>query len=131
MLRRFIPVLLLATLAACGGVVDPSKNQTETFSGTVPVGGVGPLHQFSVSKTGEISAVVTTFTPTLSGGTLFGVIYGQVISNQCSAISFNRFGVTGATAISGAITPGTYCIQVVDELFFRVDEQYVLTVSHP
>jgi|SRR5437773_25301 len=131
MVRRFIPALLLAALAACGGVVDPSKNQTQTFPGTVPVGGVGPLHTFSVSKGGEISAVVTSFTPTLPSGTLFGVIYGQVISNQCNPITFNQFGVVGATVISGAIISGTYCINIVDEGFFKVSEDYVLQVSHP
>src|SRR5205823_5656535 len=122
MLRRFIPVLLLATLAACGGVVDPSKNQTQTFPGTVPVGSSGPLHTFNVSKGGEISAVVTSFTPTLPSGTLFEVIYGQVVSGQCSPLSVNQFAVVGATVVSGAIIPGTYCIAIVDEGFFKVNE---------
>ena len=131
MLRRFIPALLLATLGACGGVVDPSKNQNQTFNGTVPLAGAGPVHTFSVSKTGEISAAVTSMNPTVQSGTLFEVAYGQFISNQCSLLSLNQFAVVGATVISGAITPGTYCIQIVDEGFFKVDEAYVLTVSHP
>jgi len=33
--------------------------------------------------------------------------------------------------VSGPITPGTYCIQLVDEGFFRVDQNYTLQVSHP
>src|SRR5262245_42252912 len=113
MIRRFFAVFLLAALAACGGVVDPSKNQTTPFNDTIPLGGAGPVHTFSVSKSGEISAVVTSLTPTVSSGTLFGVIYGQVISNTCSTITFNQFAVVGATVVSGAITPGTYCIQLV------------------
>ena len=79
----------------------------------------------------ERRAVVTSFTPTLPSGTLFGVIYGQVISNQCNPITFNQFGVVGATVISGAIISGTYCINIVDEGFFKVSEDYVLQVSHP
>ena len=131
MVRRFIPAIFLATLAACGGVVDPSKNQTEMLTGTVPVGSSGKVHQFNVSKGGEISAVVTSFTPTLPSGTLFEVIYGQVISGQCSPLSVNQFAVVGATVVSGAIIPGTYCIAIVDEGFFKVNEDYVLQVSHP
>ena len=131
MLRRFIPALLLATLGACGGVVDPSKNQTSTFTDTVPLAGAGPVHTFGVSKTGEISAIVTSLTPTVQSGTLFGVAYGQFISNTCSLLSLNQFTVVGGTAISGPITPGTYCIQIIDEGFFKVNEQYTLTVSHP
>ena len=133
MFRRFIPAVLLASLAACGGVVDPSKNQTQTFSGTVAVGigSSGPLHTFTVSKGGEISAVVTSFTPTLPSGTLFEVIYGRMISGQCSPLSVNQFAVVGATVVSGAIIPGAYCIAIVDEGFFKVNEDYALQVSHP
>lgn len=130
MVRRFIPALLFATLAACGGVVDPSKNQTETFRGTVKVG-LSSTQTFTVSKSGEISAVVSSFNPALPSGTLFGVLWGQIFSGQCSTITLNQFAVTGATVVSGPVTPGSYCIIIIDEGFFRVDEDYVLTVSHP
>jgi hypothetical protein len=130
MFRGLIPVLLLAALAACGGVTDPSQNQNQTFNGTVQVGGTS-TQQFNVSKSGEISAVVTSFNPVLPTGTLFGVAWGQVISGTCSLINLNQFVVTGATAVSSAVTPGTYCISIIDEGFFKVNEDYVLTVSHP
>jgi len=130
MFRGLIPVLLLAALAACGGVTDPSQNQKQTFNGTVQVGGTS-TQQFNVSKSGEISAVVTSFNPVLPTGTLFGVAWGQVISGTCSLINLNQFVVTGATAVSSAVTPGTYCISIIDEGFFKVNEDYVLTVSHP
>ena len=130
MFRGLIPVLLLAALAACGGVTDPSQNQNTTFNGTVQVGS-SSTQQFNVSKSGEISAVVTSFNPVLTTGTLSGVAWGQVISGQCSLINLNQFVVTGATAVSSAVTPGTYCISIIDEGFFKVNEDYVLTVSHP
>jgi hypothetical protein len=130
MFRGLIPVFLLAALAACGGVTDPSQNQNQTFNGTVQVGGAS-TQQFSVSKSGEISAVVTSFNPVLPSGTLFGVAWGQLLSGQCSIISLNQFAVTGATVVSSAVTPGTYCISIIDEGLFKVNEDYVLTVSHP
>jgi len=130
MFRGLIPVFLLAALAACGGVTDPSQNQNQTFNGTVQVGGTSS-QQFTVSKSGEISAVVTSFNPVLPSGTLFGVAWGQLLSGQCSLISVNQFAVTGATVISSAVTPGTYCISIIDEGFFKVNEDYVLNVSHP
>ena len=131
MRRRFIPALLLATLAACGGVVDPSNNQNESFSGTIQFQGAGPLHTFNVSKSGEISVVVNSLTPTVASGTLFEVVYGQVVSGQCATININQFAVAGATIVSGAIVPGQYCIQLVDEGFFKQNENYTMTVSHP
>jgi hypothetical protein len=130
MFRGLIPVFLLAALAGCGGVTDPSKNQTQTFNGTVQVGGTSS-QTFNVSKSGEISAAVTSFNPVLASGTLFGVAWGQVLSGQCSLISLNQFAVTGATVVSSAVTPGTYCISIIDEGFFKVNEDYVLSVSHP
>ena len=50
MLRRVIPAAALAVLAACGGYVDPSKNQTENISGTIAVAGVSDPKTFNVSK---------------------------------------------------------------------------------
>ncbi len=132
MIRRVVvPVLLLGSLAACGGVTDPSKNKNETFTGTIQPGGGGATHTFNVSNSGEISAVVTDLTPTVASGTLFEVLFGQLVSNQCSILSANQFAVVGGTALSGPITPGSYCIQIVDEGYFRVAENYTLTVSHP
>src|SRR3981189_3224109 len=78
MVLRFpVAVLLAAVLAAgCGGIVDPSQNQIETFTGTIAPGGQsqpGP-HGFSASKTGEISVKVTQITPS-SSNTFIGVIW--------------------------------------------------------
>ena len=45
---RFIAAaaFVFAVLASisCGGITDPSKNTTETFTGTVPPGGRGTVH---------------------------------------------------------------------------------------
>ena len=54
---RLSAALALALAGAisisCGGIVDPSQNQVESFSGTVPVGG-NVQHKFSASKTGVL-----------------------------------------------------------------------------
>src|SRR5437660_5679213 len=110
MRSRFVPAILFAVLAACGGVVDPSQNTVETRTGTIPVGGTSDIQQFTVSKSGEISIKVTNLTPTVPLGTLLYFAWGQVISGQCSL--FGSVGITtvGATPVSTAITPGTYCV---------------------
>jgi hypothetical protein len=138
MLRRVPAALLSASLilvaAACGGVTDPSKNQNETFSGTVdPVsgggGGLGTVHTFSVKNTGEWTAVVTALTP--STNVAFGLVYGQNVSGQCSIITTNPLSHISIAGLGGPITAGSYCIAVYDAGNFTVTEAYTLSVSHP
>jgi hypothetical protein len=132
MFRGLIPIVLLATLAACGGVTDPSQNQTQTFNTTIQPGGVSDALPFNASKSGEITISVTSMNPTLPSGTFFSVVWGQVISGQCGTISVNSLAVVGATAISSAITPGSYCVAVADTYnAFKTAEQVTVSVSHP
>ena len=87
---RYAVVCSLAGLlaAGCGGVVDPSKNQVETFSSTLEVGGA-VTHFFSVSKNGEMSARLTAITP--SSASLLGTALGQQVSGTCSVFGVNNF----------------------------------------
>ena len=50
-------VILSLAVAGCGGIVDPSSNQVETFTGQIAVGGRS-VQGFSASKTGEISVKI-------------------------------------------------------------------------
>jgi len=135
MYRRFGVALALAAIAfACGGVVDPSKNQTETFTGTVQPGSgnFGGPHTVNIAKSGEITVTVTSLTPTIPSGTFFIIGFGQSVSGQCSLnIQVNRFAVVGSAAISGPISPGSYCVVIADEGLFTVAEDYMMKVSHP
>ncbi len=133
MYRRFGVALALAALvSACGGVVDPSNNQTETFTGTIqPGSGNGDVKQVNITKSGEITVTVTSLTPTVPSGTFFVVGIGQSFSGQCSPIQANQFAVVGSAAISGPVTPASYCVFILDEGFFTVAEDYVMKVSHP
>jgi hypothetical protein len=135
MYRRLgLAFLAAAIVSACGGVVDPSNNQTETFTGTIQpgVGNNGGAHPVNITKSGEISITVTSLTPTLPSGTFFAVGFFQSISGQCTAtIQVNQFAIVGSAAISGPISPGSYCVAVFDDGFFTVAEDYTVKVSHP
>src|SRR5437762_4571357 len=92
-LRFLVAVLLAAVLAAgCGGIVDPSQNKTDTFTGTIAPGGQGPAHGFAASKTGEISVKVTALTPS-SSNTFVGVIWtGRTSDGTCTGSLGVTFG---------------------------------------
>ena len=138
---RCTGALLLAGalgVAGCGGIVDPSQNHVETFTGTVPVGGQsqpGP-HGFSASKTGEIQVKITQLTPSTSN-TFVGVLWTGRNSNGTCAGSLgavfgqNNFAQVGLPAISTQILSGGYCLTLYDVGTFTTTETYTVTVSHP
>jgi len=119
---------------SCGGITDPSKNQTETFNGTVTArGGQSAPSWFNVSNTGEFTVKVTSMTPSFSSQ--FGVYYGQGDGgSQCGAIfQNNQFATVNSPALSGQILKGLYCVVVYDffSTFPTTGESFTLTVSHP
>jgi hypothetical protein len=125
----FILALAGALTVSCGGIVDPSQNTVETFSGTVPPGS-GSLQHFSAAKTGEITVKIVTLTPAA-----VPVVYVQWVGNgdgNCNGALFQaNLGTVNATAISGQIISGAYCILVSDYIGQSVTANYTLTVSHP
>ena len=134
MRSRFRAALVLAVAGAlsvsCGGIIDPSQNQMETFSGTIAVGGSGPIHFFSAAKTGEISVKITALSP--SSGTLVGLIWAQASGGACNGQFLqNTLAQLNVPAISTQIISGSYCIQLGDAGYFSTAQTYTLTVSHP
>jgi hypothetical protein len=128
----FRSVLLTALLVTgCGGLTDPSKNQVDQFSGTVPVAGYGPVHLFNVSKTGELSVRIIAMSPTATA--IVSVIYGQAVSGGCGPLSENDFvGLNTGETFQGQIQKGSYCIQVADPYTrLAAAQTYTLQVSHP
>jgi len=134
-LGAFVAAAALAA-SACGGIVDPSQNQVETFSGTIAPGGQGQPAGFSASKTGEISVKVTQLTPS-SSNTFVGVLWtGRNSSGTCAGslgavFGQNNFGQVGLPAISTQILSGGYCLVLYDVGSFTTTESYTVTVSHP
>jgi hypothetical protein len=118
---------------SCGGIVDPSKNTVDTFSGTLPVGG-STSHPFSASKTGEISVKITALSPV--SNTFVGLIWAQGGNDgACSSVGGvyqqNNFAQLNVPAISGSILQGRHCLFVYDSFGLSAPENYTVTVSHP
>jgi len=114
---------------SCGGIVDPSKNQMETFTGTVTPQGF-TSHPFSVNKTGEISVKITALAPL--NNVPLGIIWAQADSGgSCVAVIQSGVANLGIPAISGQIYSGNYCVLVYDLGILSDPETYTVVVSHP
>jgi hypothetical protein len=129
--------LAVAGLVAtgCHGITTPANNNVLTFSGTLPVGG-SAAHEFSASKTGEISVKITSLAPVSS--VVVGLLWSQALSGGgCSTSSIggvfqqNNFAQLNIPGISGTILQGKYCLLVYDSGTFTTAETYTVTVSTP
>jgi hypothetical protein len=140
MRTRFSGALALAVAGvlamSCGGFIDPSKNQVETFSGTVAKGSYSAGFAFTVARTGEFTVKITALAPNSSA--VLGVLYAQALSDgSCSSSPQpygypNNFVLLNAPALSGQIFSGRYCVYVYDPTAaLTATATFTLTVSHP
>ncbi|MCU1386059.1 MAG: hypothetical protein JWL71_4756 [Acidobacteria bacterium] len=123
--------LVLAGLLSmsCGGIVDPSQNQVEPFSGTVNPGSFS-ARAFSSSKTGEITIKMLTITP--ASVPYLGVQWVQGDGTSCNGAPLQaQIAGPNSTAISAQIVSGQYCVVVSDVIGLAQPANYTLTVSHP
>ena len=123
-------LVLLAAALGCGGIIDPSQNQVEPVSNTLPVGG-SYEHRFSVERTGEFSVRLTALSP--DANLFVGFSFGDVLNNQCQYSPFytNNFAVLNRTALSGRITRGTFCVGICDPGSLTQAQTFTFEVSYP
>ena len=129
----FALALAGAISISCGGIVDPSQNQVETFSGTMSASAPSG-RSFSSPKTGEIQIKMLTLTP--ASVPYVGVQWVQASGDgNCNGglLQLNQFATANTTAISGQIVSGNYCVIVYDTFGLSATQtvNYSLTVSHP
>ena len=124
-------VSVASLLSGCSGVIDPSKNQVEPFSGVVTVGGAF-IKDYSWSKQGEVEVTMTSVTPTPTNGPL--VMYlGQADSagNCFQLAGYAAQAVVNRTVQFGLLQKGSYCLGVYDPGVLTVPANVAGTFSHP
>src|SRR3954464_6460869 len=128
---RLSAALVLAVAGAltvrCGGIVDPSQNTIESFSGTVQPASAR-AHWFTTSKTGELAIKVVTLTPASSP--VIGVQWVQGASDKsCNGalLQVNQFATANSTAVSGQILSGDYCVIMYDSVGLTQPSNYSIT----
>ena len=122
-----------ALTIGCGGIVDPSQNVTQTFSGTVSPGGVDTPKAFSASATGEFTVKITALSP--SNNVVLGIFLyqGTPSGTACTGGLINQaqFATLNVLAMDSQILKGDYCLLIGDVGALRTVVTYTLSVSHP
>jgi hypothetical protein len=126
----FVLAVAGAISISCGGIVDPSQNTVDTFTGTIGPGG-SLARPFTASKTGEITVKMLTLTP--ASISFIGVEWVQASGSNCGSglLQNNTVVPANTTAISGQIPSGDYCIIVYDSVGLPQPANFSVTISHP
>jgi len=141
----FVAVAAMVALSACSGNNSSSDSSslanlivptlsTETFSGTVAVGGTDS-HPFTVTTGGTINVTLTAASPP---STIFmGIGVGTPSTDTtgtttCTLLSGASTVAPASTTaqLSGTIGAGSYCVAVYDVGNETTPVTYTVTVSH-
>ena len=129
-----VPSMYAAGCAGTGtaaSITAPTTSPTtETFTGTVPVGGTD-AHNFTVAlSNGQVNIILTAAGPP---STIFmGLGIGTPTDSTCTALSGGSVVTqAGASAqLSGTAAAGSYCVVVSDVGNQVADVTYSVTVTH-
>jgi len=136
MFRAYPVLAIVGSLVACGGnssssTTPTTPRTTETFSGTVQVGG-SDFHSFRVGATGNTDVTLTAASPPPT------VVMGLSLGTPDDAGNCNRLaGATvnvaaGATPQLGTLSStATLCVQVRDVGNQTSPVTYTVSVTHP
>jgi hypothetical protein len=103
---------------------------TDTFSGTVPIGG-SAFHSFAVTVTGTIDVTLTVATP--PPAIVMGLSVGTLADGTCTALvgASVKAPAGASTQLSGMASPGTLCVEVHDVGNQSAPVNYTVIVVHP
>jgi len=139
-MRRSILVLLALVVPALAcdnsnssGVTTPTVPLTsQTFSGTVDVGGSSSNINFVVATSGEVDITVSALGPPT--GIIMGLAIGNpsVVDSSCVAPANAGQQVQAWTSPpAGSLPAGTYCVKLYDAGYMSAQISYTITVAHP
>jgi hypothetical protein len=133
-------IALVVGAAACNKDSTPAATTTpttptvarttDTFSGTVPVGG-SAFHTFAVTVTGTIDVTLTVAGPPST--VVMGLSIGTPAEDKCTALAGGSVNTAAGSSaqLSGLASPGPLCVGVRDVGNQTAPVTYTVTVVHP
>jgi hypothetical protein len=123
-------VLAMAGLltVSCGGIIDPSKNTVDSFSGTLVPQAPGIQNKVNVNNNGEYSVKITALSPTPTAVVGVDLYFGP----NCESLVNRNLGALNQPAFSGLIQQkGTYCVYVYEAIPLTAPLNFTVAFSHP
>jgi hypothetical protein len=131
LVKYIVALTCILPALSCSSTPDlaPATN-TDTFTGSVDVGNED-FHNFSVTKTGNVTVTLTQAGPpaTITVGLGVGIPDGSGCPVAPNA-TVTAFGST-TPQLAGTLAAGTYCVDVFDVGNQSAPITYSLTVLHP
>jgi hypothetical protein len=128
---RFAAAVLVTAgflTVSCGGIIDPSKNTVDTFSGTLVPQGPAISNKVSVNNNGEYSVKITALSPTATAVVGVDLYFGA----NCDVLVNRNLGALNQPAFSGLIQQkGTYCVFVYEAVALTAPLNFTVAFSHP
>jgi hypothetical protein len=124
---RALALAGLVSLIGCGSVVEPSKNQVETFSGTLePQKSV--TRTTNINNSGEYSVKLTQLSPSTTAVVGLRLDFGP----NCELFVQANLAQLNTPALAGPIfQKGQYCLTIYDVGSLTTAQSYTVTFSHP
>lgn len=108
-----------------------SPNTTDTFSGTLPVGG-STFFPFTVGQYGTVNATLVRIGgPGVPSTVEVRLGLGTITDSSCSTSTMSLVTAGTAPEVTATDQPGTYCVDVSDVGNLFEDATVSLTVAHP
>lgn len=118
-----------ATTTTTTDVASPTM--TDTFSGTLPVGG-STFFPFTVGQYGTVNATLAGIGgPGVPSTVQVRLGLGNITDSSCSTSTMSIVAASTATEVTATDQPGTYCVDVSDVGNLFEDATVSLTVAHP
>jgi hypothetical protein len=137
-IQRMVVVAALAVTGACGGTSTTTPTSptapattTELFSGTLaPLGSTTQV--FTVAATGTVTISLTSVAPLTTMSLGVGVLSSDGTNCQ-TTITQNDNARSGASALTGTVAKGAYCVRLYDSGNIPVSgsADYTVQVVHP
>jgi hypothetical protein len=126
----FAAISLAAPACSGNGSGTLPSTVTETFSGTVPVGG-SDYHDFTVNSEGAVNVTLTTAGP--PSDVVMGLAVGLPTGTSCAPLEDASIHTAAGTSIQlpGLVTASTMCVVVSDIGNDTAAVNYTVTVAHP
>ena len=136
-----IPLTLALTTAGCGDISTTSPppttppvaspTTTETFSGTLLVGGYS-FYSFVVSLNGTVNVTLGSVSGTdVPSTATLGVAIGTPSGTGCAGGTVTSTPAGTGPQVTGTYGPGRYCVNVSDVGSLAAPATFIVMIAHP